>query len=90
MNIQCGDDTTDLKPNPRVFIPLSSKLKLCHISPDEVVYVGDSIGDFQVSTAIGFQFIGIAEHTIPKSEFEKVGAEYITQFNELETILGGK
>ncbi|MBP9817166.1 HAD-IA family hydrolase [Candidatus Shapirobacteria bacterium] len=89
-HIQCGDDTVDLKPNPKVFTPLLSKLKLCQISPSEVVYVGDSLGDFQVSTAVGFQFIGTAEHTIPKSEFEKVGAEYITEFKQLELVLSGK
>ncbi len=89
-HIQCGDDTVDLKPNPKVFIPLLSKLKLCQINPNEVVYVGDSVGDFQVSTAVGFQFIGIAEHTIPKLEFEKVEASFITDFSELESTLSGK
>jgi HAD superfamily hydrolase (TIGR01549 family) len=89
-HIQCGDDTVDLKPNPKVFIPLLSKLKLCHISPSEVVYVGDSLGDFQVSTAVGFQFIGIAEHTTSKSEFEKIGVSFITDFSELESFLISK
>ncbi|MBI2464666.1 HAD-IA family hydrolase [Candidatus Shapirobacteria bacterium] len=89
-HIQCGDDTIDLKPNHKVFLPLLSKLKLCRIDPHEVVYVGDSLGDFQVSTAVGFQFIGIAGHTVSTSEFKKSGATYITNFSELESILSSK
>lgn len=84
-HIQCGDDTFDLKPDPKVFYPLISKLKLCKISPNEVVYVGDSLSDYEASTKAGFKFIGIAGHTIPMDEFVKVGAIAVTNFDQLIT-----
>lgn len=82
-HIQCSDDTKELKPDPKVFDPLMLKLKICQILPNETVYVGDSINDFLVSKAVGFNFIGMAGHTRPKEEFIETGAIVIESFDQL-------
>jgi HAD superfamily hydrolase (TIGR01549 family) len=86
-HIQCGDDTKDLKPDPKVFDSLMLKLKLVGILPNEVVYVGDNIDDFLAAKAAGFNFIGMAGHTRPENEFAKVQTETINRFDELMTKL---
>lgn len=83
-HLQCGDDTAILKPDLRVFDPLMVKLKLAHINPEEVMSVGDSLGDYQVSVAAGFRFIGIAHHTTSEAEFAQAKANFITNFSNLE------
>jgi HAD superfamily hydrolase (TIGR01549 family) len=85
-HIQCGDETKILKPNPIVFEPLKNKLKLCQIKPEEVVYVGDSLGDMLAAKGAGFKFIGIAGHTRSAEEFRENGAEIIESLSELEEI----
>jgi len=82
-HIQCGDDTLDLKPDPKVFDPLMMKLKLVGILPNKVVYVGDNIDDFLAAKAAGFNFIGMAGHTISMEEFIKAGAIAIENFDQL-------
>jgi len=83
-HLQCGDDTTILKPDFRVFDPLILKLNMCRICPNQVVYVGNDLKDFEASTGAGFHFIGLANHTDPISKFVKVGASCITDFADLE------
>lgn len=82
--IQCGDDTVAQKPNPKVFIPLLSRLKQMGIQKSEVVYIGDDLRDYQASTKAGFHFIGVANHTTPKSIFVKNKINFVTDFNDLE------
>lgn len=82
-HIQCGEDTEAQKPDSAVFAPLMVELGKRHVSPDEVVYVGDDLKDFEASINAGFHFIGMADHTNPTTTFLNVNAQYVTHFSEL-------
>lgn len=81
--LQCGEDTTIHKPDPRVFDPLKIKLKSGGIKSKEVVYIGDNLDDFAAAKGAGFHFIALAGHTNPASKFIEAGAIFVTKFSEL-------
>lgn len=85
--IQTAEDTTVHKPDPKVFDPILQELKLQNILPNEVVYIGDALRDYQAATGAGLHFIGAA--FLPKSEeiFTKVGTPYVNNFKELANII---
>lgn len=85
--IQCGEDTIAQKPDPAVFQPLLIELEKRKIQPDETVYVGDDLRDFQAATGAGFSFIGMAKHTTLESTFTEAGAAWVIKFEELEKMI---
>ena len=82
--LQCGDDITAQKPDPKVFAPLLTELNKRNIKPSETVYIGDDLKDFKTAIGVGFHFIGVAGHTNPKQVFVKAKAQYVTDFADLE------
>ncbi len=85
--IQTEEDTTVHKPDPEVFAPMIARLATHGIEIDEMLYVGDHPTDYQAATGAGLHFIGIAERSIPKSEFEAMGATTIDSLLELRERL---
>lgn len=81
--VQCGDDTVVHKPDPRAFEPIIKELRKLDVKPNEALYVGDDLRDFEASTKAGMQSVGICGHTTSDKEFEKAGADYVYRFEEL-------
>ena len=71
-HVQTADDTPYRKPDPRVFEALWLKLKP-KLGKDEIVYVGDTLDDYQAARAFGFQFIGVTSGPTTKSDFNNAG-----------------
>lgn len=85
--IQTSDDTTIHKPDPGVFLPTIKHFQSLGITKEEMLYVGDSVSDFQASSGAGIAFIGIAGRTTTKEVFDRHGAKTITDFTKLEAYL---
>lgn len=81
--IQSGEDTTIHKPDPKVFDPLIQKLKSMDVKPEDALYVGDDLRDFEASTKAGMQYIAIANHTTDANVFESQKIPYVLSFDEL-------
>lgn len=71
--IQTVEDTPYHKPNPKVFKPVLTKLRKLHILYANIVYVGDSLRDFEASQKTGINFIAITSGLTKQEEFEKAG-----------------
>ncbi|MDU8929416.1 HAD family hydrolase [Alisedimentitalea sp. MJ-SS2] len=55
----CGDDLTKGKPDPMAGILLCEEFS---VDPEQVLYVGDAIFDFQFALNAGMQFVMFADH----------------------------
>jgi HAD superfamily hydrolase (TIGR01549 family) len=51
--VQCAEDTECHKPDPRVFDPLIATLARDGIAPRDIVYVGDSVTDYEAARGGG-------------------------------------
>lgn len=86
--IQTSEDTTVHKPDPGVFIPVEERLKKKGIAPENIVYVGDGLRDYEAAKKAGFQFIAITTGLTLREEFEKAGVksphiiQNLSQFQE--------
>lgn len=75
------EDTEEHKPHPR---PLLKACDQLNIKPDEAVYIGDAMKDFQMAKNAGTNFIGILSGATSREEFEKAGTKrLIASLNEL-------
>jgi len=82
------EDTKEHKPNPE---PLLKACNQLNVEPNETVYVGDYIRDFEMARNAGTDFVGILSGALSKEEFEKVGAKrLITSLSELTDIIKNK
>lgn len=83
--IQTSEQTTVHKPDPKVFEPITRLLSKNMISPKEVVYVGDSLDDFQAAEGNGFHFIGLSGRTTSQKEFKNTFS--VDHFVKLSTVI---
>jgi phosphoglycolate phosphatase-like HAD superfamily hydrolase len=83
--IQGADDTSFHKPDSRVFDPLITLLEEEKINKKDILYVGDSIDDFQSSTGAGINYIALTTGLYSQEDFRKAGATRIC--NSIEEIL---
>ena len=75
----------DRKPNPE---PSLSILKNVGLSPENGIFVGDGMADFEVSRALGMDFVPCGYgYTSPEKLFEKCGTEPVSDVYELEKKL---
>jgi phosphoglycolate phosphatase len=81
--VQCAEDTTHHKPDPRVFTPLLSELEQAGIAVHQITYIGDSINDFLAASRASLGFIGICRDSCSATEFRSVGANFIADLQEL-------
>jgi HAD superfamily hydrolase (TIGR01549 family) len=82
---QAADDTPLHKPDPRVFDPALDVLAAQNVPRDAVLYVGDSLRDFQAARGAGLDFCGVLRGTTTAEEFDAAGARYC---QDLEALLG--
>jgi len=85
--IQTEDDTSVHKPNPEVFRPLLNAFAERGIRPEELLFTGDGLHDFHASIGAGLQFVGIADRTVTKSEFDRAGAISVANLSELQQYI---
>lgn len=71
---QAADDTPLHKPDPRVFEPALDVLGAKGIPRSAVLYVGDSLRDFQAARGAGLGFCGVLRGTTTAEEFAAAGA----------------
>jgi len=81
--IQTSEDTTIHKPDPDVFIPILKILHENQIPNSEILYVGDSLKDYQAANGAGLQFLGITHGITSGEEFKKSNVQTVTSFNDL-------
>jgi len=70
--IQTSEQTSVHKPDPKVFEPVSHMLLEKNIFPNNVVYVGDSLADYEAAHGSGFHFVGITGRTTTHTEFKNI------------------
>jgi phosphoglycolate phosphatase len=71
--IQAAGESQYHKPDPRVFGPLISWLQERNISKSEILYVGDSLSDFQAARHAGLQIIGVVTGSTSREQFQIAG-----------------
>lgn len=69
-----SESTEKHKPDPAPLLLACEKLR---IKPEEAVYVGDRIIDFETAKNAGMDFIGILSGGTSKREFQKAGVKKI-------------
>ena len=73
------------KPDPRVFDDILDYFK---ISPEEVIYIGDQIKDYEAAKKKGIRFIAVTTGVNTAKEFENLGCtEIVSSLSKLENIL---
>lgn len=87
IHIQTAEETDVHKPDPAVFRPLLNKLKGMLITTSEILYVGDTLHDYQAARNAGINFIGIARRSTSNRDFRKVGARTVRSLNDLHKII---
>ncbi len=75
--IQGADDTDFHKPNPRVFSLVIERLEKEGVLKEEILYVGDSITDFQAANGAGLNFIALTTGLYKEEDFKKFGAKIV-------------
>jgi phosphoglycolate phosphatase-like HAD superfamily hydrolase len=85
--VQTLEDTTQHKPDPRVFDPTTLWLNSAGIVVNQAVYVGDGLGDMEAAFGAGYKFIGIERGFISAEEFEENGVISLPGVHELVTII---
>lgn len=76
-NFDCvitAEDTTKHKPDPEPLLKACGRLK---IKPEEAIYIGDHLKDFEAANNAGMKFIGLISGATTKDEFKQAGAEKI-------------
>lgn len=71
--IQASDDWSFKKPDPHVFCFVLHQLYKLGIHPHECVYVGDTILDFECTTARGLISVSVTTGVFSKADFLKAG-----------------
>lgn len=84
---QSAEDTNIHKPNPQVFEPIVKILAKQEITKDEVLYVGDTLYDYEAATGAGLHFVGMADRSKNNGDFSSVGAVSISSIVELPALL---
>jgi len=80
-----SEDTEKHKPNPE---PIIQACELLKIKPEEVVYVGDSLLDYQSAKRAKVKFVGVLTGDFSEKELREKGVEnIITSISELPNFL---
>jgi len=74
------EDTEKHKPNPE---PLLLVCKRLGIKPEEAVYIGDAVIDYETAKNAGTSFIGFVSGSASKEDFESLNVKFITSLKEL-------
>jgi phosphoglycolate phosphatase-like HAD superfamily hydrolase len=83
-----ADDTQDHKPHPEPLLLACGRLG---IKPEEAVYVGDSLLDYEAAKRAKVKFIAVLSGDVSKEEFKKNGVKnVIPSVAELPEFLRAK
>ena len=74
------DDVENHKPNPD---PILLACRRLGIKPEEAVYVGDSVVDYQAARNAGMSFTGVISGAASEKDFRELGVKYITTLKDL-------
>jgi len=74
------EETKKHKPNPDPLLLACKKLK---IKPEEAIYVGDAVIDYQTARNAGMNFIGFISGSASKEDFKKLNVKYVTSMKDL-------
>lgn len=86
--IQGSDKVSVHKPDPRVFDQLLQVLSDKGIQKNEVLYVGDSLDDFQAARGAGIDFVGVVTGLYSMEDFKNKGVEVVlSRITELPHFL---
>ncbi len=85
--IQTEEDTIYHKPDSRVFEPALKWLAQENIHPNEVIYVGDSLGDMKAALGAGLQFLGVHTGLISLEEFRENQVNGVQRLKEITELL---
>ena len=61
------------KPDPRTFDYMLSRIGKLGISKEEIIYVGDTKGDFEASSGAGVEFVGVETGPLTKEDWLELG-----------------
>jgi len=78
------EDTEKHKPDPE---PILLACKKLGIKPEEAVYVGDALLDFQAAKNAGTGFIGFISGSASKEDFESLNVKSINSLKELLKVI---
>lgn len=77
------------RPDPRIFQTTIEQFRRVNIFKREIIYVGDTLHDFQAAQAAQIKFIGVLTGAAMKQEFEKAGVQDILDsITDLPDFLG--
>jgi beta-phosphoglucomutase-like phosphatase (HAD superfamily) len=68
------DDVERLKPRPDLLLKVA---ELFNVSPDRIVYIGDSINDYRAAVEAGARFIALLDGVHGREEFTAAGVSEI-------------
>lgn len=88
-HIQTSEDSSFHKPDPKVFEPIKIKFAEKSILANELLYIGDSIADYEAAHGAGLSFVGIANRTTASERFDEVRSKWINNLEELEAEMIG-
>jgi phosphoglycolate phosphatase-like HAD superfamily hydrolase len=80
---QTSDDTLVHKPNPLVFAPAVQWLENHGITPQETLYVGDTLNDMLAARGVGFEFLGVETSAVDMPTFYAADALSIRSLGDL-------
>jgi HAD superfamily hydrolase (TIGR01509 family) len=81
--LQTAEDTPYHKPDPRVFAPATAALARLGVELPQIVYVGDSLKDFQAARDAGLRFVGVLRGTTSAEDFALAGAGTVESLDAL-------
>lgn len=85
--IQTAEQTDVHKPNPEVFVPIAEKFIASGIGKQNILYVGDSLADYEAATGYGLAFIGMAHSERERQVFRRQAITHVQSFNTLAEVL---
>ena len=74
------------KPNPNVFKLILKKLHEIGIVKKDIVYIGDSLSDWQTCQAAKIKFIGVTSGLTTKKDFQKAGLPQTLIIDDLSSL----
>lgn len=81
--LQAAEDTPAHKPDPAVFEPALTELGGLGITPERVLYVGDSLIDWRAASGAGLRFIAVDRGSVHPEEFEKRAIRVVASLEAL-------
>ena len=86
--LQTEEDTPHHKPDPRVFEPAVTWLEQSGVTPEQALYVGDTLNDGRAATRAGFGFMGVTTGAFTAEQFAAEGFTSLATVEYIAELLG--